>query len=151
MSQSQGAQSRAKRGTGNPGNCNPRINFAWVENDRILCESYYPDGGAVQNGTVSVFDSNNELVLSGETDDKGLFSFPVPKHDDLTIILDATAGHRATYTLSREELEHTSQFSTTEKRETENKMLNIGKVLAGIACIGAIAGIAMFIYRKRKH
>jgi nickel transport protein len=125
--------------------------FAWVENGNIMSESYFPDGRAVQKGTVSVLDSNNELVLTGETDDEGMFSFPVPKIDDLTITLDASAGHRATVTLSREEIEHAAPFSATERRGAGNKALNIGKVLVGIASIAAISGIAMFMYRKRKH
>ena len=78
--------------------------FAWVENGTINTESYFPDGKVVQNGTISVFDSNKRLLLTGGTDSEGMFSFPVPKRDDLTIILDASMGHRATYRLSQEEL-----------------------------------------------
>jgi nickel transport protein len=78
--------------------------FAWVEGKTIHTESYFPDGKAVVNGDVSVLDSQGGLLLSGTTDSKGLFSFPIPKRDDLTIVLDASMGHRATYTLTAGEL-----------------------------------------------
>lgn len=78
--------------------------FAWVEGDTVHTESYFPDGRVVQKGTVSVYDSEDSLLLKGVTDEEGLFSFPVPKGDDLTIVLDASMGHRATYRLSAEEL-----------------------------------------------
>jgi nickel transport protein len=78
--------------------------FAWVEGKTIHTESYFPDGKAVQNGDISVLDSRGNLLLTGTTDSDGLFSFPIPKRDDLTIVLDASMGHRNTYTITAGEL-----------------------------------------------
>lgn len=78
--------------------------FAWVEKSTIHTESYFPDGKAVQNGDISVLDSQGNLLLTGVTDSDGMFSFPIPKRDELTVVLEASMGHRATYTLTAREL-----------------------------------------------
>jgi nickel transport protein len=78
--------------------------FAWVEGNTIHTESYFPDGKAVQNGDISVLDSQGTLLLRGVTDSEGMFSFPVPKRDELTVVLEASMGHRAAYTLTAREL-----------------------------------------------
>lgn len=129
--------------------------FAWVEGDTVHTESYFPDGRVVQNGTVSVYDREDSLILKGVTDEEGLFSFPVPKGDDLTIVLDASMGHRATYRLSEEELggketaaahgEHTLQSSQRPKERVP-----VGKILCGIGYIMGIMGLSMYFYEKRK-
>ena len=43
--------------------------------------------------------------LEGVTDKKGLFSFPVPKVDDLTIVIEATMGHKNSFKLKKAEVE----------------------------------------------
>ena len=78
--------------------------FAWVEGNTIHTESYFPDGKAVQNGDISVLDSEGNLLLTGVTDSDGMFGFPIPKRDELTMVLEASMGHRATYTLTAREL-----------------------------------------------
>jgi len=123
--------------------------FAWVENGTINTESYFPDGKVVQNGAISVFDSNEKLLLIGKTDSEGMFSFPVPKRDDLSIILDASMGHRATFTLTQEELGE-STTSASLKREQREDRISIGKVFAGIGFVLGLLGLALFIYSKRK-
>ncbi len=129
--------------------------FAWVEGDTVHTESYFPDGRVVQKGTVSVYDSEDSLLLKGVTDEEGLFSFPVPKGDDLTIVLDASMGHRATYRLSAEELggketaaahgEHSLQNSQRPKDRVPAV-----KILCGIGYIMGIMGLSMYFYEKRK-
>ena len=117
--------------------------FAWMENGMIVTESYFTDGKMVQNGSISVFDSKETLLVTGQTDSDGMFSFPVPAQDDLTIILDASAGHRASFKFGREELgEHTSN---------RNNGVPIIKVFVGIACIFGLMGIAMYVYSSKKR
>jgi len=70
-----------------------RVNiFAYVEGDTIYTESYFYDGTPVTDGKIEVTDSNQSTVFTGRTDDEGLFSFKIPKKDDLTIVLDAGTG-----------------------------------------------------------
>jgi nickel transport protein len=79
--------------------------FAYVEGGKVYTESYFPDGSPVEGGKVLVYDSQDNLLLEGVTDKKGLFSFAVPKVDDLTIVIEATMGHKNSFKLKKAEVE----------------------------------------------
>lgn len=78
--------------------------FAYVEGETVFTESYFPDGKAVENGVIEVFDQKNTKLLEGKTDDKGLFNFPLPKKEDLTIVINASMGHKNSYLLKASEM-----------------------------------------------
>lgn len=78
--------------------------FAYVEGETVFTESYFPDGKAVENGVIEVFDQKNTKLLEGKTDDKGLFNFPLPKKEDLTIVINASMGHKNSYLLKAAEM-----------------------------------------------
>ena len=63
--------------------------FAYAGKGTVFTESYFPDGRAVEKGKVLVYDSKDQLLLEGETDTDGLFSFDIPKVDALTIVIDS--------------------------------------------------------------
>ena len=92
--------------------------FAYVEKGTVYTESYFPDGRAVEKGKIEVFDSRNQKLLEGTTDNKGLFFFPIPKQDDLTLVLNATMGHKNSYVLKKEEL---GALPSEEKKEEAKK------------------------------
>ncbi|MBW1646922.1 MAG: carboxypeptidase regulatory-like domain-containing protein [Deltaproteobacteria bacterium] len=79
--------------------------FAYAEGGKIYTESYFPDGKPVESGKVLVYDSQNKLLLEGVTDKEGLFSFDIPKIDDLNIVIDATMGHRNRFKLKKSDVE----------------------------------------------
>jgi nickel transport protein len=79
--------------------------FAYAEAGKVYTESYFPDGGPVEGGKVLVYDSQNNLLLEGVTDKKGLFNFDIPKVDDLNIVIDATMGHKNSFMLKKSEVE----------------------------------------------
>jgi len=79
--------------------------FAYVDNGKIYTESYFADGKPVKNGKVLVYDSRKQLLLEGVTDKAGLFSFDIPKIDNLNIVIDATMGHRNSFKLKKAEVE----------------------------------------------
>ena len=79
--------------------------FAYVEDGTIYTESYFSDGRPAKGSKVQVYDSQHNLLLEGVTDEDGLFSFTVPKIDDLTIVLQATMGHKNSFTLKKTEVE----------------------------------------------
>ncbi len=82
-----------------------RVNlFAWVEGDTVHTASKYPDGTRVKEGLIRVLDGAGRELLQGKTNERGEFSFPIPRREDLTIVLEAGMGHRADWTLPREEL-----------------------------------------------
>ena len=124
--------------------------FACVEGDTVHTESYFPDGRVVHNGTVSVYDSEDSLILKGVTDEEGLFSFPVPKGNDLTIVLDASMGHRATYRLSAEELGGKETAAAHGEHQRPKERVPVEKILCGIGYIMGIMGLSMYFYEKRK-
>jgi len=98
--------------------------FAYVEGDTVYTESYFSDGKKVDGGKVEVYDSQGNKLLEGETDKDGQFNFKLPKKDDLKIVLIATMGHRASYTLSKDELPDIAMMPGLKKSgfEEESKV-----------------------------
>ncbi|MBR9986534.1 MAG: carboxypeptidase regulatory-like domain-containing protein [Desulfosarcina sp.] len=83
-----------------------RVNlFAYAEGGKIYTESYFPDGRPVEGGKVLVYDSQDKLLLEDVTDTEGLFSFDIPKVDDLNIVIEATMGHKNSFKLKKSEVE----------------------------------------------
>ncbi|MCX7822875.1 MAG: hypothetical protein N2260_05475 [Syntrophobacterales bacterium] len=79
--------------------------FAYVNGGKIFVESYFADGSPVRGGAVEAYSKDGSKVMEGKTDDKGMFSFPIPKDPlGLKIVVDAGMGHRAEYTLKKEDL-----------------------------------------------
>jgi nickel transport protein len=78
--------------------------FAYAEGGKIYTESYFPDGKAVEEGTIEVLDSQNQKIAEFKTDKEGKSSFPIPKKDDLTIVINASMGHRNSFLLKKTEL-----------------------------------------------
>ncbi|MEX1301597.1 MAG: carboxypeptidase regulatory-like domain-containing protein [Desulfotignum sp.] len=79
--------------------------FAYAEGGTVFTESYFPDGRAVEGGKVLVYDSKDNLILEGMTDTEGFFNFEIPKIDDLKIVIDATMGHKNSFTLKKADVE----------------------------------------------
>ena len=78
--------------------------FAHVEDGKIYTESYFPDGKPVEGGGIEVLDSQNQKVAEGVTDKDGKCVILVPKKDDLTIVINASMGHKNSYLLKKSEL-----------------------------------------------
>jgi len=82
--------------------------FAYVEGDKVYTESYFNDGKKCIDSKIEVFDNQGNKLLEGLTDKEGEFSFEVPSEDgDLKIVLTASMGHRAEYTIRTDELRDT--------------------------------------------
>ena len=81
--------------------------FAWAEGDMVHTESYFGGRKGVVGGLIEVFDPEGKKLLEGKTDEKGEFSFRLPKKTDLKIVLEASMGHRAEYLLKAEEIPDT--------------------------------------------
>ena len=97
--------------------------FAWVEGNRVFTESKFSGGKRVHQGDVIVYDSDGNQLLKGKTDDKGEFSFGVPKKTSLKIVLMAGMGHRGEWTIPVSDLEDVagSQTKITSSRKTAPK------------------------------
>ncbi len=78
--------------------------FAYIEGDTVFTESYFNDGRKCVDSKIEVFDSAGDKLLEGRTNNTGEFSFKVPMKTDLRLVLTASMGHRAEYTVPASEL-----------------------------------------------
>jgi nickel transport protein len=78
--------------------------FAWVEGDTVFTTSKFSGGKKAKGAQVLIFDREGTQLLEGTTDDKGAFSFKLPKLTDLRIVLNAGMGHRAEWTIPESEI-----------------------------------------------
>ena len=78
--------------------------FAWVEGDTVFTESKFSGGKKAVNAPVVIFDKDGKKLLEGKTDNKGEFSFKIPKVSDLRIVLDAGMGHKAEWTVPESDI-----------------------------------------------
>jgi nickel transport protein len=82
-----------------------RVNvFAWVEGDIIRVEAKFPGSGPVKGGEVVVSGPDGKILVTGLTDSKGGFSFPVPLKGDLVVTVKAGPGHESSWTVREGEL-----------------------------------------------
>jgi len=82
-----------------------RVNvFAWVEGKTIYTTAKFSGGKVARESRVEVYDSQKKLILQGQTDKQGAFSFPVPKTDNLEIVVEAGTGHRGSWQVKKSEL-----------------------------------------------
>ena len=92
--------------------------FAYVEGDKVYTESYFNDGKMCVDSKIEVFDNQGNKLLEGLTDKEGAFSFEIPLGDgDLKVVLIASMGHRAEYTISADELGDTVGSIKEELKE----------------------------------
>lgn len=84
--------------------------FAYAENGRIYAEGYFVDGSKCKNSIIEVLDmKTGEKLLEGNTDEKGQFSFDIPRATSMKLILHAGMGHQNEYTLTEEEVREAMQ------------------------------------------
>ena len=79
--------------------------FAYVEGNVVYTESYFSDGKPVEEATIEAATPSGEIIVEGKTDNQGYFSFSLPaQKEDLTIVLNASLGHKSSYLLKKEEM-----------------------------------------------
>ncbi|MCE5333871.1 MAG: carboxypeptidase regulatory-like domain-containing protein [Desulfobacteraceae bacterium] len=78
--------------------------FAYAEGGRLMVETYFADGKPVENAKIAVLSSDGRKLLEGTAAKDGTASFPVPAKDDLTIEVDASLGHKASFMLRKDDL-----------------------------------------------
>lgn len=82
--------------------------FASVEGDKVLVEGHYGKKTKAVDCAVEVLNADGEKLVEGKTDSKGTYSFSLndlpPMRGELTIVLHATGGHKAQYTLRADQL-----------------------------------------------
>lgn len=78
--------------------------FAYASGGEIVTETSFASGRPAQNSPIVVMDGNENTIVKGETDEQGIFRFPIPPQalqagEDLLIIAEAGEGHRGTWLL----------------------------------------------------
>jgi nickel transport protein len=93
-----------------------RVNvFAWVDGDTIHVESKFSGGKTVKAGKIRVMDPQGVELLAGSTNEKGEYSFIVPKQSDLRITISTGQGHQGEWTVRATELQG---LASDEQSET---------------------------------
>jgi len=133
--------------------------FAYVEGDRIYTESYFNDGKKCIDSKIEVFDNQGNKLLEGLTNQEGVFSFEIPQKDgELKIVLNASMGHRAEYTITADELKDTvgvikeglEEPISSERKDESSFKVSPTEIIGGIGYIIGIFGIiAYFLSRKK--
>ena len=95
--------------------------FAWVDGDNVHTESKFSGGKRVKGGEVIVYDIDGNQLLKGKTNDKGEFSFKVPKKTGMKIVLLAGMAHRGEWTIPLEEIQEVAagETGTGTSKETD--------------------------------
>ena len=95
--------------------------FAYIEGEKIYTESYFNDGKKCIDSKIEVFNNRGNILLEGLTDQEGMFSFETPSEDvidgDLKIVLTASMGHRAEYSISADEIRGSAGLIKEENEE----------------------------------
>jgi len=95
------------------------ILFAYTEGDKVFTESYFNHGKRCRNSTIEVFDNTGKKLLEGKTNNNGEFSFKIPGKTDLRLVLKASMGHRAEYTISARDFGHSIEKEKTSSLQGE--------------------------------
>lgn len=103
--------------------------YAFVVKDTVNVEGYFADGSKCKNCKVEVYDKlSNKLLLSGNTDENGFFSFKKPAGDitHIKVVLKAGGGHQASYELTLKESPKTKKepkaFSGSQERSISKSL-----------------------------
>lgn len=67
--------------------------WAEVVKGRVHVEAYFSDGSPVGDSPVKVANAQGKVLLTGQTNAKGVFDFSPPAKTDLTITVLAGGGH----------------------------------------------------------
>jgi hypothetical protein len=127
-----------------------RVNvFAWVEDGVVRIEGTMGGEQKAKNSELKVLDAaTEEVLLTGHTDQEGLFSFPLPAEmgeAGLRIVLEAGPGHRAEWLLEAKEMETTQ--GNGPKSVSGPGLL---QVVVGLAVIFGLASVILVMLKTRK-
>lgn len=112
----------------------------------IEIEAYYGDGKPARNADVIVYEPNEDVILTGKTDDNGRFKFilnDTTGFENLTIVVEHI-GHRA-----ETKIDVTGGKFVVDMRESDDMPLYVS-VIAGLGYLLGLAGFAS-LYIARKH
>jgi len=113
-------------GSNGPALAHKVIIFAWVEGDTVFTESKFSGGKKAINAPVVIFDKDGKKLLEGKTDNKGEFSFKIPKVTDLKIVLNAAMGHKAEWMIPESEIRETGSIVEKKSAAEPSGPISVG-------------------------
>ncbi|MBW2334841.1 MAG: hypothetical protein JRF06_07055 [Deltaproteobacteria bacterium] len=102
------------------------IIFAWVEGDTVFTESKFSGGREATGAQVFVFDKEGKQLLEGKTNNKGEFSFKIPKLTDLRIVLNAGMGHKAEWRIPESEIREAGDILEEKRAGGFSQPIDVG-------------------------
>ena len=100
--------------------------FGWVEGDTVFTESKFSGGKKAINAPVVIFDKDGQKLLEGKTDNKGEFSFKIPKVTDLRIVLNAAMGHKAEWVIPESEIREAGPIVEKKSASEPSGPISVG-------------------------
>ena len=79
--------------------------WAEVVKGKVHVEAYFSDGTPVGDAPVKVTDAAGKLLLTGQTNAKGVFDFSPPAKSELTITVLVGGGHDSSARVKARDLE----------------------------------------------
>lgn len=147
------------------------ILYSYVDSNMIAVEGGFSDGSPAKNAELKVYDLKGNMLYEGNTDEKGLHRFKIPKRCDLKVVLNAGMGHRAENIIKKEELTVISNdrngVSSIDERQLRSiireelvpisknlahlnqKGPGVDEILGGIGYIFGLMGIILYFKSKR--
>ena len=95
--------------------------FAWVEGDIVFTQSKFSGGKRVVGGNITVYDDKENILLKGETNNQGEFSFPLLQKPPLVIELNAGMGHMARWRIEPDDVTEIDKASTPPNDQIETQ------------------------------
>ena len=121
--------------------------FAWVEGNTIYTQSKFSRGKKARGALVTVFDMEGNRLLEGTTDEKGEFSFKIPKKTGLKVVLKASMGHLAEWKIPVEEI---AAAQSSQNKTPEAGVITDTTSLSNRAPTFGLAGVALYFANRRK-
>ncbi len=134
--------------------------FAYEEKGIIYCETMFSGGKPAIGATITVQQlPSNQTLLTGTTNDKGTFNFPLSsiahQNHSLKIEVRCDDGHMNTWTLAPEDyLAETSEPSEQKQQEPAHiaqTSPGIQEVVTGLSIIFCLGIFIKFIQVRRKR
>ena len=124
---------------------------------RVQIESWFDSTGESPKGAaVQVFRSDGQLLIEGNLNDRGTFTFPHEDAGPLRVVVSAGQGHRKEFTIPASEFAAASSDTPTPTQGTNapladrTSQVSVRDVLIGVGFLMAVAALALSIRNARR-
>jgi nickel transport protein len=119
---------------------------------RVQVESWFSTGEVPRGASVEVLDQKQQLLTSGQLNDKGIFVFSYAKPEPLTVVVAAGAGHRAEVSITSQELAQAARsqpkgdsMGASRTAATSSEAIPIGVHDSGVPIKDMLIGVSFLL------